>query len=100
MMPLCKRDRRIPGKREDTCLVEHISSTDKEIGCFGIDNRRKAFPKEKQVYIGVEEAHSHDEQENDDEEQDNEPEQEDEQVDFDPDERDFDDVNGSGGSDF
>ena len=83
------------------CLVEHISSNDNNIGCFGIDNRRKAYPKEKQVYIGVEEAQSYDEQENDDEELDNKLEQEDEKVDFDQDECDFDDdVNGSSDSDF
>ena len=51
-MPLCKVDRSVPGKRETSCLCEHERSIDPDIGCFNVDNRRKSFPKSKQVYLG------------------------------------------------
>ncbi len=52
MMPLCKVDRRLSGKRKQSCLQEHLTSIDPVTGCFDMDNRRKSFPKSKQVHIG------------------------------------------------
>jgi hypothetical protein len=48
-MPLCLTNRS-NGKR-DSCLSEHQSSSDPDIGCTSECKRNKVFPKEKQIIM-------------------------------------------------
>ena len=45
-MPLCKVDH---GNLRVSCHDEHIASSDPEVGCYGVFEEGKVFPKEKQV---------------------------------------------------
>jgi hypothetical protein len=55
MMPLCKNDEHITnGNRIESCLSEHLTSDDIDVGCFLCTTAYrpgKAFPKDKQINL-------------------------------------------------
>jgi hypothetical protein len=51
-MPLCKKDRSDPDTgRNQSCMVEHITTKCKVVGCFGSDRGYTKFPRENQVQL-------------------------------------------------
>jgi hypothetical protein len=51
-MPLCKKDRsnRDIG-RNQSCMIEHITTQCEVVGCFGSDRSYSIFPRENQVQL-------------------------------------------------
>ncbi len=51
-MPLCKKDRSDPDiGHNQSCMVEHIKTKCKVVGCFGSDRAYSKFPRENQVQL-------------------------------------------------
>jgi hypothetical protein len=49
-MPVCKADR-TNEQRPTSCYLEHKTSTDSDIGCMELCNKRRTFPKNKRVLL-------------------------------------------------